>query len=315
MQIWGGNIFSGSNITTALATKKHLNGYNTYNVQGDYGGTKYIFGSWNEMGVIANGTVKGFASGTALGYAKNTNGTLTPNPYNGFYNRKNNTGDNPGGSKNTSFCTLSPLTFANNPCSGTAGSLGNSTTTNSTKDDKNSVKNKLVGDNNTSGNLTVGGETVKKGETKVIYTKGNITVSGDMIYEGADSGGYKTLEEMPKLVIYAGGDINISCNVNRIDGLLVAEGSGGVKTCYESNDSNSKLNSRQLTINGAVMASKLTANRTYGAATGANSIVPAEIINFDPNLYLWGNSGTSSESDGTGANLDTTYTKELAPRL
>jgi hypothetical protein len=307
LQVWGGNIYTSSEINTATATKKHLNGYNEYSIEGDYDGKRYVFGSWGELGLISSGSVSGFSSGAALGYASQLS---------------SNSG--PGGGTKSNICLRSPLTFANFPCNSqfyqnTVGKLGNSNAANNASDQRTMIKNKMANSEEETAkeNITLDDEVViKKGETKVYYTTKDVNIKKDLIYEGADSGGYATLEDMPKLVIYAEGDINISCDVNRIDGLLIAEGE--VNTCAGSDgtspDVNSLERSNQLTINGAIIAKKLLANRTYGAATGANSIILAEIINFDPTLYLFGNSG-SGENKSSSVNFDVTYTKELAPRL
>ena len=307
LQVWGGNIYVSSKINTATATKKHLNGYNEYSIEGDYDGKRYVFGSWGELGLIASGSVSGFSSGAALGYASQ----LSSN-------------SEPGGGTKSDICLRSPLTFANFPCNSqsyqnTVGKLGNSNAANNASDQRTMIKNKMANSEEETAkeDITLDGEVViKKGETKVYYTTKNVNIKKNLVYENADSGGYETLEDMPKLVIYAEGDINISCDVDRIDGLLIAEGE--VNTCAGSDgtspDVNSRERSNQLTVNGAIITKKLLANRTYGAATGANSIIPAEIINFDPTLYLFGNSG-SGENKSNSVNFDVTYTKELAPRL
>ena len=306
LQVWGGNIYTSSEINTATAIKKHLNGYNEYSIEGDYDGKRYVFGSWGELGLIASGSVSGFSSGAALGYASQ----LSSN-------------SEPGGGTKSDICLRSPLTFANFPCNSqfyqnTVGKLGNSNVTNNASDQRTMIKNKMANseEETVKEDITLDGEVViKKGETKVYYTTKNVNIKKNLVYENADSGGYETLEDMPKLVIYAEGNINISCDVDRIDGLLIAEGE--VNTCAGSDgtspDVNSSERSNQLTVNGAIVAKKLLANRTYGAATGANSIIPAEIINFDPTLYLFGNSG-SGENKSNSVNFDVTYTKELAPR-
>lgn len=112
-------------------------------------------------------------------------------------------------------------------------------------------------------------------------------------------------------MIYAEGDIAIECEVGEIDALLIAEGT--VKTCGNSDNVNSRKNSNQLKIFGAVLANKLEANRTYGAATGANSVVPAEIINFDPSLYLWNKAAEDYDETVTGG-LEAVTVVEVAPR-
>jgi hypothetical protein len=126
---------------------------------------------------------------------------------------------------------------------------------------------------------------------------------------------------MPKLVIYSKKNIYIECGVSRIDALIIADDT--VVTCnnFEGDltDNNVKKhindsqNSNQLLVNGAIIAKRLIANRTYGAATGANSIVPAEIVNFDPTLYQFG--GSAVADDDTTGRLDVSYMQELPPRL
>lgn len=132
---------------------------------------------------------------------------------------------------------------------------------------------------------------------------------------------------IPKLIIMA-KNIKINCNVSRIDGVLIADDT--ITTCADSDDINAQKNSRQLKINGAIITGKLVPNRTYGSSYGNYSIIPAEIINFDPSLYLWGELGDNSNeetgeavtpTDGSGGSggdayeMNITYTRELPPRL
>ena len=91
--------------------------------------------------------------------------------------------------------------------------------------------------------------------------------------------------------------------------MLIAENE--VKTC-DSDNINAERNSIQLQINGAIIANSIDANRTYGAATGANSIIPAEIVNYDATLYLWGANRASVAESGS---LSTVYIHEIAPRF
>ena len=83
-----------------------------------------------------------------------------------------------------------------------------------------------------------------------------------------------------------------------------------MNTC--NSDVTSSANSNQLKINGAVITGSLLANRTYGNGAGAYSVIPAEIINYDSTLYLWGMSRANAEASGK---LDTVYIQELSPRL
>ena len=119
---------------------------------------------------------------------------------------------------------------------------------------------------------------------------------------------YSKLEDVPKLILYA-NNIKINCDVTRIDAVLIAE--DDVNTCANSNNINSSMNSNQLRINGAIITDTLTANRTYGAAKGANSMVSAEIVDYDATLYLWG----ANKTDVTNtAKVTMTYIRELSPR-
>ena len=345
LQAWGGNIYLKGGITSTVAVKRSLSGYTGYQVNTPQ--AINVFGSWSELGLVASGEVKGFASAAGLGYAKiNSQGILTPNPLGGFYNDRSNTGENPGGSTSDSICDWSRLTFANrfphNSCimNNAVGQLGNSIASSAAASDQDSVASKYLfggstrigavtetelnqdryivnkdgGTNvfyyyNGGSPITLGGGgtlTVNKGTTQIVHSDTEVTINSDIEYQD----GYSSLEDMPKLVIYSGGDVNISCNVNRIDALIVAKGT--VNTCTGFDNKDDKEHSRQLRINGAIVAGKVDAQRTYGAATGANSIIPAEIINYDPSLYLWGNSG--NRIDDSSTNLDTAIQRELAPR-
>ena len=332
IQIWGGNLYSKGQIKTSVSTKNNVAGVTGYSVSSK-NTTNYIFGSFGELGVISSGAVSGFASASGTGYVFNNGAGLVPNPF-GV-----NNGTSVGGSQEgtPSICIRSRLTFANTnstaiKCAGNGavGSIGNSQGAAAGERDLASVTARFAnpGEPNADGtvsiedgqeylyskeNLSLDTSSVSRG-VHVIQSDKNINIVGDITY----SGSYSKLNgegAVPKIVVYAKGNITISCEVRQIDALLVAEGS--VKTC-DSDDINSSRNSNQLRINGAIITAGLIPNRTYGAATGANSIVPAEIINFDPTLYLWGGSDDDENSSGTStsdiSNLDVTYVRELPAR-
>lgn len=352
MQIWGGSIFFQNNVTTSVAAKGHLAGYNNYLIENGGYTTRY-FGSWEELGVVAEGSVDGFSSGASLGFYGNNNGNLSPNPFPSLPNGNSSTWGRPnfaGGSTNSSICNRSPLTFANSPCNSGSkvGLIGNSVASKTAKSDKSKLLGKYAyGDEvNVSGDtvqlnnpafkkngnvyyyhgngaLTVGDPTadtvVDKNTIQIVHTTSNIYIQGNIIY--SDTAASETFATLPKLVIFAEGNndshgnIRIDCNVKRIDALIIGH---VVNTCADDYGNtpgvNAKERANQLIINGTVVADKLRPSRTYGAATGANSIVPAEIINYDSTLYLWG--GNDSESSGDDStNMDITYQKEVAPRL
>lgn len=342
IQVWGGDIFTKGGITTGTSIKNYLAGRDTYKV-GTRNTNNYIFGSWGELGVLASGRVTGFASGASLGYESinASNGVLTPHP---LATQIASMGPNTDVSKlggriesysQTTFCNRVKLTFANDPCYSTySGTVGNTSGADKSARDKESIIQKLIGDKEVnvgssvgiadgmreysySGNsdLTVSGGIVSRG-TYMIHSDKTVKIAGNIVY----GGGYTTLTSndpaagkvaVPKVVIY-GKNVVIDCGVTQVDALLVADEE--VKTC-DSDDINSKRNSNQLVLNGAVVAGWLTPNRTYGAATGANSIVPAEIIKFDPTLYLWGGDDGNDEDDLMDiGDLDVTYVQEISTR-
>ncbi len=324
LQVLGGNVYSGGRIKTGVSIKNNLAGRTGFSVgvANDY---NYVFGSWGELGVIAGSKVTGFSSGAGTGY--------------------------PEGSRElrakTSIFLRSTLTFGNYPYSttevnglGVSDSISNASARDraalirklgvtggknvsgavSLNDEEKKLENGIYYYNGENDNLTIGRFTINKGTTQAVRTNGNVVITGNLEYAGP----YNNLEEVPKLIIYA-KNIVINCVVNRVDAVLIAEKT--VVTCEngvsfnekgEIDESrirvaiNDRANSNQLKINGAIIANKLILNRTYGAATGINSIIPAEIINYDSTLYLWG----SRESEELQSNkLTPTYLHDMAPRL
>ena len=290
LQDWGGNVYSNGNIKTSIADKRRLKDPEGNEVSGGH----YIFGSWAELGIIANGSVTGFASGAGYGY---NNDYVDPSNHSGGFN----------------FCNVSTLSFANSGCSNkSTGGLESNAITNKITNDQEGIVSKLlqiikaadgnnsireVGGLNDLGDLSSGIRLINKDD--------NFTIDRNIIY----GGNYNTLEAIPKVVIHA-KNITIACDVTRIDALLIAD--EDVKTC--NSDDENEENKSQLRINGAIIAKRLIPNRTYGAGTGANSGDSAEIINFDPSLYLWGMKSSNETSLNKSNNIDTVYIRELAPR-
>lgn len=335
LQVWGGNIYTQNNISALESDKNSLAGYADaqYAIQGN-SGLHRIFGSWGELGIIASGNVIGFSSGASMGYVTNTNGVLSPSPV------ANVGAISPGGSTITALCLRSVLTFANACTGSTAGGIGNATSSDNAQRDKQAVIDRFAGSKDTdySGNVDLGlvGSyahgydnisvgcaadcTVNDG-VRMVHSDKTVTINSNIIYGGA----YNRLSVMPKVVIY-GKNVEIACGVTRIDAVIIADDT--VVTCnnlasgsgsyYDraGKKINEGPNSTQLKVNGAILASRLVPNRTYGSATGSNSIVPAEIINFDPSLYLWGGGANNEDEE---ENVDTsafqvTYIHEISPR-
>lgn len=319
VQVWGGSVYSNTMLSVPSAVKNHVDGFDSqpYNINGN--NSNRVFGSWTELSLVTIKQNTGFGSGASMGYADNNGGVLSPS-----YNSDNTIGIDPGGSKegkNTNFCLRSVLTFANTgsninlTCSGATPGLSASGSdmasnnklsliarfVNMTDEER---EEKHVEYINNDGNYTIDSMTVNKGVTKVIRASRTATISSDLIYED----GYTTLTDIPKLIIYA-ENIKINCGVDRIDAVLISE--NDINTCADSDEVNAEMNSNQLIINGSVITNTLTANRTYGAAKGSNSIIPAEIVNYDATLYLW----SSNKADVTeSGRLNNVYLRELSPR-
>lgn len=319
-QVWGGSVYSEKSIKTSSAAKNNIRSVYSYTTTGKRNTT--IYGSWVEQAVLANGFVSGLGSGAAMG-------DLTKAPW---------SGSKEGASPN--YCTYRvPLSIAN--YSSTASQLicpsyqqvGSAELANAAVDrnalmsywwvlsadaysastidlasdyiETRSLQGNQIRYTQSSGNITLVAATIPKGATHLVEANGDVRINGNIAYQSAN---YTTAGEIPKLLIYSTGDITIDCGVDRVDAIIVAE--GRVSSC-DSTDVNAAANSRQLTINGMIIADSLVLNRTYGAATSVNSSVPAEIINYDTSAIIWGKGMADANDFET---LTTVYQHELAPR-
>ena len=300
MQVLGGSYYSGKKTETSTAIKY-------------IDGAAKVFGSWGEQSVIGVGTINGFASGSA--------NSLTLG-------------------NNTGFCQYRTLlTFNNIPCNGnsTEKGIGVATANDNrdalvdywvadsikgtdngevyVNDDRNIVQT-IAGKNvqytNTQDEIRVNGGALAKGTTRIIKTSRNATIVGNIVYED----GYGGAADIPKMIISA-DTITISCNVDRIDAILIAKNS--INTCNdhisygdkETGPANAAEQNRQLLVRGMVIANKLIPSRTYGAGKGADSGAPAETINYDSSTMLWAQYMAGNDDSGA---LTVTYQRELAPR-
>lgn len=327
-QVWGGSIYSARSIKTSNATKNNLLGVYPYTTTSKR--DTVIFGSWVEHAVMSNGFVTGLASGAATGEVA----------------AAHRSGSKEGVSPN--YCTYRvPLSIANWSTAGFSSICPNVQAVGQAQLPNAAVDRDALMDywnvsgvnyvNKTSINLaadymettTIQGNrvnytevpgglsqvsltatTIKKGATHVMRTSGDIKIEGNIVYESTT---YRSQKEIPKVIIYAGGDITIACNVTRIDAIIIA--GGKVETCDTDDDDENAINSaavsRQLVINGMVMSDSLKLKRTYGAQTGIGSGLPAEIINYDTSAIIWGKGMATTTDLNT---LTTVYQHEIAPR-
>ena len=325
-QVWGGSVYSANTVNVLMAKKWHLEGVNDFNsIRQGQPDDMYIFGSWAELSLVAEGEVRGLASGAGLGYGTTTDAG------NAFQQKAI---EALGGRNGSDYCLMSTLSIANSDCSSAVvGNLGRSSGRSGDKSslisdfvqegDQFNIEGEFslsdVDDNRKTDKgvyyydgknkkLSISESAIGAGATKVVRTNNDIAILGNIVYQ---NDGYSNLESIPKIIIYA-KNINISCSVTRIDAVLIAD--ENINTCdgkKNNEDVSLEARSKQLMINGSVISNTLTLGRTYGAATGKNSVVPAEIINYDTSLYLWANNQSSATAPGK---LTETYINELAPR-
>ncbi len=316
-RVYGAGLYSANDINALNAAKKNL--YPNYVSQGV--GSATVFSSFVEQSLVLKGTTSTVASGAATaGGSRELDG--------GFCEHR------------------TPLSFANYGISGvlcgtffggkvgemsgsSATSLGVAKTRASYVDyllpadtmaniDSDNVVNlnsdykvlSKTGNSNirysvSNGSMRLLGGTIESGVTHVVKSKsGDVTIAGDIYYADIS---YKTISEIPKLIIYA-RNITIDCSVKEVDAILIA--TDKINTC-SSGDANARERSNQLFIRGMTISDGLILGRTYGAGPGEFSDVSAEIINYDTSATLW-----SRFISGTGetGKITVVYQHELAPR-
>jgi|GEM_PF-1226070 len=330
LQVWGGSLYTASNTQLPASTKRVIAGFHDFsqaysNGQAISNRNTTAFGSWVEQSIFRGNTeasFSGLASGAASGYYGKTTERTDIEKLGGSHE-----------GANVNLCEhRSPITFPNTKC-GTNPSITSSSVNAPT--DKSALISRFTnGDQSNYTYITnissLPTTTIPRGETRVIKSSTpNFTIEGDIFYEDT----YSMLTEIPKLIIYA-DNITINCGVKHIDAVLIAN--DNINTCNSGNI-NSSSNSNQLKIFGSVITNTLELNRTYGAAAGkfnpsnsdqskgltngydtevlpagsAASVIPAEIVDYDTSLYLWGAPRADAAASGT---LDITYQRELSPR-
>ena len=308
-QVWGGSFYSNVDVSTSTIIKQKLSDGTVFN------NSALIFSSWVEQSVVSNAEVKGLASGAATGLASNAaGGGSLESGQSGSYCQYNYakssllrlctsdssagvTGESGINIKTDKESLIDPLpeedSFVKND-------YANNAVVNFTiGGDKNTIRHIGVG------NLVINATTIASGKTHIVKANGNITINGNIQYADA---AYTTITQVPKLIIFATGNININCGVNRIDAVLIAKDT--VTTCSNSDNINNEANSRQLVVNGAILTGGLVFNRTFGSGVGNYTKIPAEIVNFDISLLLWGR----GKVDTDDTKVRQVYEHELAPR-
>lgn len=167
------------------------------------------------------------------------------------------------------------------------------------------------------------------GDSRIYYVNGNVEITGNIELSTASK---SSIYQLPQVVIFATGDINISENVTQIDAWLISKQK--VDTCYNKfsvgltqarvngnpvytdNNCQEKLN-----INGPVFAKTITTKRSFGSDGTSNNdtdplntsnprAVPAEVFNLSAESYLW----AYAQAGRYSSSYTEAYSRELPPR-
>lgn len=278
---WAGGVFKDTNGACAVpATQKGVIGSSS-----SYGAD--TFGSFVEYGLMSLKDVSDFGSaGKVRGTRLTFRNSSTP---------------------------LGNFTSATNHCLNDAMDFYGATPFSNPNTAVSNLTN-LNGEFSMPGPITLGtGATMTIGAVNaqhvVVVVDGDITINNNIVFADKSYGGIQDLSSL--VVISRNGNINVSQNVTRLDGFYQAK--GDFNTCYEpgptggiGEGSGQCLN--QLTVNGAVTASRIVARRIAGNGPTTHN-TPAEQFIMRPDVYM----GLYGESQ-RGGQLRTVGENELPPR-
>jgi len=247
----------------------------------------FLYGSWSEHLAAIDGTTASFGSGSSLSRGSSSG----VGAYNNIYPR-------------------SPMTISNTNSS-TLGHSGIRTS--------NTLRTRLntyLSNRPNIDSISSLPATITSG-TYILNIAGDLTINRDIKVVG---GPYASIYQIPQVVIFISGDVNITGNVTEIDAWIIA--SGKINTCSDFQSKSTQTASRvynnntvcdgQLIINGPVMASKAELRRSYGSdpvIQGAR-YTPGEIFNLSGENYLW----AYAQAGRYSSSYTEAYSRELAPR-
>ncbi len=301
--LWNGGIFTSGGIKTSVASR-----YIPAGSLGEEARTapNRTFGSWTEYLAVVGKRNYGFASGGTYAFKGSLSGDILEN---------------------------SPLTIANNAGSDTLGNSG----VNGNSSFVSRLGTYLFG-NHTDVTVLNDNPSGQKNitDTRIYDHSGTLTITDDII---VTNNPISSIYRLPQVIIHA-NNIEIAENVTRIDAWLIADNE--INTCgafdssteaYVTGWTQNTRCSKQLTVNGPVIAQKLKLNRTAGAdpiAYGAinnntsdNNYVSStdgsgadprsftgEVFNLSANTYLW----AYAQAGRYNSSYTESYTRELPPR-
>lgn len=279
------------------------------------GGSRTLYGSWSEFLAVVGQNTQGVASGSNLSIGSKRGGRDICN-------------DSLAASNST-------LTIANTSCGelGYSGIQNNSTyvtrldtylksgASNASHyynvPNTDDLRNKLAAEG-----ISIDG--INK--TIVVHASGDFNITQNI---KTNLGPYNSIYQIPQVIIFADGNVNISSAVTEIDAWIITP-NGTVNTCSEFNHGVTEADAvgrrydictNQLVFNGPVLAKNLNLRRSFGSdpainyrvsTFGAPSLKQAagEIFNLRSDIYLWG----YAQAGRYDSSYTESYTRELAPR-
>lgn len=306
---WNGGVFTHGSIDT-ISSSRYLNP--TFAAVAS--SPDSTFGSWSEYLAVINGETYNFASGAALAFDGNGRPILEI--------------------VDSSKLTISNVVFTSDDRDKVGHSGINST---STLRDR--LSSYIYGSEEFSSNNISGFNT---SNTRVIRVNGTATIQGNITTSVNNPGGaINSIYDLPQVVIYASDGINIESGVDRVDAWLITD--GVVDTCSSYNLSQSGSDpqahvqdypssrdsacSRQLIINGPVIARGVKLNRTAGSDPlnyttvnpngsslstdgGLAQAISGEVFNLSAETYLW----AYAQAGRYKSSYTEAYSRELPPR-
>lgn len=255
------------------------------------GGSRHAYGSWSEYLTIANKGIANFSSGSSLAL----------------------------GSPRIALIDNSTLTIANNrgeTLLGHSGIISSSTFRTRLETYLGTLASPLRSDTLTGLNHVTG--------TQIIRRTGTLKITGNIT---TNPGNYTSIYELPQVIIFVDGDVEISQNVTQIDAWIIA--TGKINTCSDFADRNTSADTvrqggsactNQLVFNGPVIANKLVLQRSFGSdplisrrgtfGTHSEKYSAAEVFNLRTDVYLW----AYAQAGRYDSSYTESYSRELAPR-
>ncbi len=290
--IWNGGVMTAGGVTTSSASRFDNA---VMGKESSDGGTKTLFGSWTEyLGVIGR-NVNSFASGSSFAIGSKNLSAPKSNPLS---------------------INNSPLTIANKNRLGSSGVLNNSTYFTRLTTFLESRADRP------GGNTLSAMDNVP--DTRILRYDGNLKIIGNIT---TNPGNYNSIYNIPQVVIFVHGNLEIASNVTRIDAWLIVDGK--INTCGEFEpgvteaDAIARLRdtcNSQLVFNGPVLAKSMDLRRSFGSdplvtrhgtfGSASNKHAAGEVFNLRADTYLW----AYAQAGRYDSSYTESYSRELAPR-